>query len=110
MFPFRWQESWEEDFEILSKAGALQVAPILEELVFPRHRKLMADWLMSCSLLPVRWVIPAHFNAPVSVNNETFKLLYNNWIAGSTDSEKANRSLLRNFNKRLEKLKLVPLK
>lgn len=109
MFPFRWQESWEDDFEILSKAGALQVAPILEELVFPRHRKLMADWLMNCSLLPVRWVIPAHFNAPVPVDNETFKLLYKRWIAGRTDSEKANRILMRNINKQLEKLKLVPL-
>jgi hypothetical protein len=109
MFPFRWQESWEDDFEILSKAGALQVAPILEELVFPRHRKLMADWLMSCSLFPVRWVIPAHFNAPVPVDNETFKLLYKRWIAGRTESEKANRSLMRNINKQLEKLKLVPL-
>ena len=112
LFPFRWHESWQQDFEQLSNGGALQVAPILEELVFPRHRSLMADWLLRCSELPIKWVLPAHFNAPVAVNSTTFTNLYTSWCTDSTDSSilnASNRDFLRSFNCKLEKLKLVPL-
>ena len=37
-FPFRWRSGWEQDFAAISRGGQLRVAPILEDLVFPRQR------------------------------------------------------------------------
>jgi hypothetical protein len=110
LFPFRWQNNWEQDFHALSKSGALQVAPILEELVFARHRQLMADWLSECSRLPLQWVIPAHFDAPVAADPNTFKELLKSWLSNKTSTDEVdNRKLLKGFNKQLEKYRLVPL-
>jgi len=72
----------------------------------------MADWLLRCSELPIKWVLPAHFDAPVAVNSTTFTNLYTSWCTDSTDSSvlnTLNRDFLRSFNRKIEKLKLVPL-
>lgn len=108
-FPFRWRPGWQRDFEAISRQGALQVAPILEELVFPRHRYLMADWLRRCAQLPVEQVIPAHFEAPVAANSATLLALAEAWQRGDEPLGGENLSLLRQLNTRLEQLGLVPM-
>ena len=108
-FPFRWRPGWQRDFEAISRQGALQVAPILEELVFPRHRYLMADWLRRCAQLPVQQVIPAHFEAPVAANSATLLALAEAWQRGDEPLGGENLSLLRQLNTRLEQLGLVPM-
>ncbi|MCP9916230.1 DUF4336 domain-containing protein [Cyanobium sp. ATX 6F1] len=69
LYPFRWSGGWEEAFLALLGPGAqprLQVAPVVERLVFPRHRELLATWLTQLAALDgLRWVIPAHHGAPV---------------------------------------------
>jgi hypothetical protein len=107
-FPFRWQPGWEASFHGLSRGGALQVAPILEELVFPRNRAAMAAWLESCSRLRVQQVVAAHFLAPVAANGSDFLDLADCWAQGNRLPEAADRELLRMFNKRLEQFGLVP--
>ena len=107
-FPFRWRHGWEADFETVSRAGALRVAPILEDLVFPRHRQLMATWLERCSQLPIQQVIPAHFDAPVRCSAASFMALSHSWNQGVSTDGSADRELLRTVNGRLEALGLVP--
>lgn len=66
LYPFRWQENWEQAFHELQQPGRLQVAPVLERLVFPRARPMLLAWLRQLAAAPeVRWVIPAHYDAPV---------------------------------------------
>ena len=45
---------------------AAAVAPILEDLVFPRQRPLMGQWLRRIAELPVQQLVPAHFDAPIA--------------------------------------------
>ncbi len=71
LYPFRWDDSWEEEFRALVPEGApmIQVAPVLERLVLPRCRPALLDWLRSLAAHPeLRWLIPAHYSAPVACN------------------------------------------
>jgi hypothetical protein len=112
-YPFRWRPDWELHFERFSDGGALQVPPILEELVFPRHRERMGSWLRQVASLEVQWVVPAHFDAPVPATAEDMGRLAEAWEAGSQDRDRgtpagADRALLRDFNAGLERLGVVP--
>ncbi len=107
-YPFRWQADWEQHFERFSDGGRLQVAPILEELVFPRHRQRMAAWLAEVAALGVQRVVPAHFDAPVVVGDDTLAELARAWEAGPAHTGADDRQLLRRFNTRLEGLGVVP--
>ena len=43
---------------------------MLERLVFPRARPVVVRWLKELSHLPeVRWLVPAHYDAPVPCSN-----------------------------------------
>ncbi len=70
LYPFRWSQGWEAEFKALlgSRGEArLQVAPVLERLVFPRRPDALLSWLESLAELePLRWLVPAHYDAPVA--------------------------------------------
>ena len=68
LYPFHWQPDWQREFRQLVPPGApvIQVAPVLERLVFPRHRQLLINWLHQLSQLgEIRQLVPAHYEAPV---------------------------------------------
>ena len=108
-FPFRWRSGWERDFDAISRGGQLRVAPILEDLVFPRHRPLMAQWLRRCAQLPVQQLVPAHFEAPIPCQSEQLSALAEAWEQQvQPEAEKKDRSFLRAFNRQVERFGLVP--
>ena len=108
-FPFRWQSGWEDDFAALSRGGQLRVAPILEDLVFPRHRPLMSQWLRRCAQLPVQRLLPAHFEAPVVCESAQLIALADAWERQvEPEAEQQDRSFLCSFNRQIERLGLVP--
>lgn len=57
LYPFAWREGWQKGAEGLMGGDApkLQVAPVLERLVFPRARSTY-----------LRWLVPAHYSAPIA--------------------------------------------
>ncbi len=68
-YPFRWLPGWQEDFEALVPEGrsTLQVAAVLERLVFPRQRQSLVAWIRALAGLgELRWLVPAHYDAPVA--------------------------------------------
>ena len=68
LYPFRWQPGWEAAFAGLLHQGqaCLQIAPVLERLVFPRARGPLLAWLRRLAQWQeIRWVVPAHYDAPV---------------------------------------------
>ena len=70
LYPFRWQPGWEKSFTDLVPPGAPrpQVAAVLERLVFPRARDPLVAWIRRLAQLPqLRWLVPAHYDAPVAV-------------------------------------------
>jgi hypothetical protein len=73
IYPFRWQPGWQADFEQLVPGGRsqVQVAAVLERLVFPRAREALVQWLRRLAQLQgLRWLVPAHYEAPVAITPE----------------------------------------
>ena len=73
IYPFQWSRSSAAVFADLKAqaVGGLQVAPVLERLVFPRAQGLLLDWLRQLARLPeLRWLVPAHYDAPVPCSPE----------------------------------------
>ena len=72
LYPFHWQSSSAEVFaELQPQAGVLRVAPVLERLVFPRTKAAVLAWLRQLAGLEgLRWVVPAHYEAPVPCSPE----------------------------------------
>jgi len=78
LYPFQWMGSSEHAFEALTAEapGGLQVAPVLERLVFPRARAVLLRWLEQVAQLQeLRWVVPAHYDAPVPASADTIREL-----------------------------------
>jgi hypothetical protein len=70
LFPFRWREGWEQEAEALMPADRRpQVAAVLERLVFPRQRAALVAWLRRLAALgEIRWLVPAHYEAPAPID------------------------------------------
>ena len=74
LYPFHWRASSEQAFASLT--GQLQVAPVLERLVFPRAREVVLRWLEQvASLQDLRWVVPAHYAAPVPTSADQIQAI-----------------------------------
>jgi hypothetical protein len=68
LYPFRWRPCWRDEFHALVPPGPLmiQVAPVLERLVFPRCRGALLAWLRRLAGLEgITRLVPAHYEAPV---------------------------------------------
>ncbi len=72
LYPFHWALDSAEVFEELQpRPGQLRVAPVLERLVFPRTQALIVAWVRRLAALKgLRWVVPAHYDAPVPCSPE----------------------------------------
>lgn len=78
LYPFRWQPHWQEEFRRLvpGPGSALLVAPVLERLVFPRCREALLGWIRALAAHPeLRWLVPAHYDAPVACGPEQLQAL-----------------------------------
>lgn len=78
LYPFRWQRGWQEAFWALLTNGQprLQLAPVLERLVFPRHRGVLLEWLRRLSRLQgIRQMVGAHYQAPMVCTGADFASL-----------------------------------
>jgi hypothetical protein len=73
LYPFRWQEGWQAEFRRLvpGPEAELLVAPVLERLVFPRCRAALVAWIRTLARQSeIRWLVPAHYEAPLACSPE----------------------------------------
>ena len=78
IYPFSWQKGWElSAMKIVGKKTPLiQIAPVLERLVFPRARKAYISWLNKVeSLQGISWLISAHYCGKVRFSKYEIKTL-----------------------------------
>ena len=78
IYPFSWQKEWElSAMKIVGKKTPLiQIAPVLERLVFPRARKAYISWLNKVeSLQGISWLISAHYCGKVRFSKYEIKTL-----------------------------------
>jgi hypothetical protein len=110
-YPFRWLPGWQEEFEALTPGGRsrLQVAAVLERLVFPRQRAAMVAWIrLLADLKDLRWVVPAHHEAPVATSATELTALADRIEAGEWAPEHGAWETLAGIDKTLVRLGLVP--
>ena len=78
IYPFSWQKGWELSAKKLvgEKNPLIQIAPVIERLVFPRAKKSFIDWLNKVeSLNGISWLISAHYSGKVRFSKDVVKAL-----------------------------------
>ena len=78
IYPFSWKKGWELSAKkIVGKSTPLiQIAPVIERLVFPRAQKAFITWLNKVeSLQGLSWLIPAHYSAKVRFSKNEIQAL-----------------------------------
>ncbi|MEB3266286.1 MAG: DUF4336 domain-containing protein [Cyanobacteriota bacterium] len=112
LFPFRWQSRWQDDLIPLlagDDGQGLGVAPVLERLVFPRSRERLLNWIRDLAEWPqLAWLVPAHYDAPLSCPPERLERLARAIEARPWAPDRASWSTLAAIDRTLVRLKLVP--
>lgn len=111
LYPFRWQPGWQEAFTALVPPGPpdLQVAPVLERLVFPRARDALLAWLRQLAGLgAIRWLVPAHYEAPIACTPERLAGLADQLASRPWAPDRGSWATLARLDSALLRLGLVP--
>ena len=111
LYPFAWRSGWQRDADALmgESAPRIQLAPVLERLVLPRAQGCFVRWLKSLqSHKDIRWLVPAHYSAPVAFNREAIGLLLNETETRDWASSSGNWEFLGSIDQRLLELGVVP--
>ena len=111
LYPFEWQEGWELSAKDLigEKKPLVQVAPVLERLVFPRAKRIFIEWLDEIIKLDqIRYLVPAHYSAPIDFSPKIIrrlkeKIQNREWAVGKGDWK-----FLDSIDKNLLKFGIVP--
>ncbi|MFM7733444.1 MAG: DUF4336 domain-containing protein [Cyanobium sp.] len=110
LYPFRWRQGWERQAEDLMAADpAPQVAAVLERLVFPRQRQALVGWLRQlASLGELRWLVPAHYDAPVPIHPDQLRRLADQLEGRPWAPDEGPWRFLAGIDRTLVNLGLVP--
>jgi hypothetical protein len=112
LFPFRWRPEWEAEADALTAgaaAGRLQVAAVLERLVFPRQRQALLGWIRSLAALgEVRWLVSAHYDAPLPISAQQLQDLADGLEARPWAPDGGSWGFLASIDRTLVRLGLVP--
>lgn len=73
LFPFRWQDNWQQSFDVLRGNGRPFVAPILQVLIFPQAPTEVISWANEVATWDFTQIIPCHFDAPILTNASEFR-------------------------------------
>ncbi|MCZ2201370.1 DUF4336 domain-containing protein [Cylindrospermopsis raciborskii] len=113
-FPFHWKPDWEESYELLTRGGEIFVAPVLRTLILNRAPQVTINWADQVAKWDFAWVIPCHFDAPISVTPQQFRRAFSFLEKGSTDylphNTKVEEDLqvLRDIDQGLNNWNIVP--
>ena len=76
VYPFAWDQNWNNSLDELvgKNKPLLQVAPVIERLIFPRAKDTYMKWLDELtSLKGMKWLISSHYNAPIPFSSREVK-------------------------------------
>jgi hypothetical protein len=111
LYPFRWRQGWQREAERLMgrEAPRVQVAPVLERLVFPRARATFLAWVRHLEgLTAMRWLVPAHYSAPIAWSPQEAAGLRHAIEQRAWAPEEGSWTFLAGLDRRLLRFGLVP--
>ena len=111
LYPFAWQDGWHQAAAALmgDPNPRLQVAPVLERLVLPRARQALLRWLDElASLKAMRWLVPAHYSAPLAFTPEVVAAFKEELVQRPWAPDQGNWDFLAEIDKTLVRYRLVP--
>ena len=111
IYPFSWQKGWElSAMKIVGKKTPLiQIAPVLERLVFPRARKAYISWLNKVeSLQGISWLISAHYCGKVRFSKYEIKSLRDKINKSDWANNEGDFSFLSWLDQKLLDIGVVP--
>ena len=111
IYPFSWQKGWElSAMKIVGKKTPLiQIAPVLERLVFPRARKAYISWLNKVeSLQGISWLISAHYCGKVRFSKYEIKSLKDKINKSDWANNEGDFSFLSWLDQKLLDIGVVP--
>ena len=87
----------------------IQVAPVLQKLIFPRSKKILLGWLENIKTYEnMEYLISAHFSAPVNFTVEDCQNLIDEINSEKWDKLSKDNKFLINLYKRLFELGIIP--
>ena len=111
IYPFAWKPGWQTAAEALmgDDTPRLQVAPVLERLVLPRAKGALLAWLdRVAEHTEMRWLVPAHYSAPVPFTQERALALKASLLNSDWAPSTGNWEFLGSIDQRLLDLGVVP--
>ena len=91
------------------EAAKLQVAPVLERLVLPRAQEAITAWLQQLeSKSDLRWLIPAHYSAPLPFTTQDASTLRSELKQKTWAPNEGNWAFLGGIDEQLLKIGFVP--
>ena len=111
IYPFSWKKGWElSAMKIVGKKTPLiQIAPVLERLVFPRARKAYISWLNKVeSLQGISWLISAHYCGKVRFSKYEIKTLKDKINKSDWANNEGDFSFLSWLDQKLLDIGVVP--
>ena len=73
VFPFRWQENWQQSFAALRNQGRPFVAPILQTLILPQDPTQVLNWADQVANWDFQQIISCHFDSPIQTSPDQFR-------------------------------------
>tara|TARA_Y100001968_G_scaffold333878_1_gene400469 strand:- start:27305 stop:28486 length:1182 start_codon:yes stop_codon:yes gene_type:complete len=113
IYPFKWRNDWIESAKKLigKDKPLIQIFPVLKELVFPRSKDTFLAWLKKIkSLRNLKYLVPAHYSAPLDFNKQSCEQLISRLMSDEKDILHEESSFLRSLDQKLLELKIVPRK
>ena len=111
IYPFSWQKGWELSAKKLvgKNTPLIQIAPVIERLVFPRAQKAFLTWLNKVeSLQGMSWLISAHYSGKVRFSKNEINTLKNKINKSNWASNQGDFGFLSWLDQRLLKIGVVP--
>ena len=111
IYPFAWKPGWHSAAAALmgDDTPRLQVAPVLERLVLPRAKGALLSWLdRVAEHTELRWLVPAHYSAPVPFTSEMALALKASLLNRDWAPSTGNWEFLGSIDQRLLDLGVVP--
>ena len=111
IYPFVWDEDWESSLvEIMGEnIPKIQIAPVLKNLIFPRSKKVILEWLEKTKThKDMEYLISAHYSAPVKFTGAECQNLIDEINSEKWNKLPEDNKFLINFYKKLLELGIIP--